>query len=107
MKPNNFLISSEGQLILADFGLARSLDPPLAGRMTPTVVTRWYRPPELLLGARYYGPAVDLWSVGCIFAELMLRTPFMPGNTDLDQLSRIYHALGSPTPSDWPVSNSI
>ena len=65
---------------------------------------RWYRPPELLFGSRYYGSAVDIWSVGCIFAELMLRIPYMPGESDMDQLKTIFRALGTPTEEDWPVS---
>ena len=64
----------------------------------------WYRPPELLFGCRYYGTAVDTWSVGCIFAELMLRTPYLPGESDMDQLKTIFRALGTPTEEDWPVS---
>lgn len=63
----------------------------------------WYRPPELLFGCRYYGTAVDIWSVGCIFAELMLRTPYLPGESDMDQLKTIFRALGTPTEEDWPV----
>lgn len=66
----------------------------------------WYRPPELLFGCRYYGTAVDIWSVGCIFAELMLRTPYLPGESDMDQLKTIFRALGTPTEEDWPVSVS-
>ena len=65
---------------------------------------RWYRPPELLFGCRYYSSAVDTWSVGCIFAELMLRTPYLPGETDMDQLKTIFRALGTPTEEEWPVS---
>ena len=65
---------------------------------------RWYRPPELLFGGRYYSTAVDIWSVGCIFAELMLRTPYLPGETDMDQLKTIFRALGTPTEEEWPVS---
>jgi Serine/threonine protein kinase len=64
---------------------------------------RWYRPPELLFGSRYYSTAVDIWSVGCIFAELMLRTPYLPGESDMDQLKTIFRALGTPTEEDWPV----
>jgi len=64
---------------------------------------RWYRPPELLFGCRYYSTAVDIWSIGCIFAELMLRTPYLPGETDMDQLKTIFRALGTPTEEDWPV----
>ena len=67
---------------------------------------RWYRPPELLFGCRYYSTAVDIWSVGCIFAELMLRTPYLPGESDLDQLKTTFRALGTPTEEDWPVSAS-
>jgi serine/threonine protein kinase len=67
------------------------------------VSPRWYRPPELLFGCRYYSTAVDIWSVGCIFAELMLRTPYLPGESDMDQLKTIFRALGTPTEEEWPV----
>ena len=72
LKPNNLLIDRQGVLKVTDFGLARTFGDKEA-RMTPTSVTRWYRPPELLYGSRNYGGAVDVWSVGCIFAELVLR----------------------------------
>ncbi|KAF9245302.1 kinase-like domain-containing protein [Melanogaster broomeanus] len=101
LKPNNLLIASNGQLKLADFGLARDFADP-GYKMTCQVITRWYRPPELLFGCRYYSTAVDIWSVGCIFAELMLRTPYLPGETDMDQLKTIFRALGTPTEEDWP-----
>lgn len=71
------------------------------------MLSRWYRPPELLFGARYYSTAVDIWSVGCIFAELMLRTPYLPGESDMDQVRTIFRALGTPTEEDWPVSRLI
>lgn len=103
LKPGNILIDlKSGHLKLADFGLARDFSFPSGkdGSMTPRVVTRWYRPPELLMGARMYGAAVDMWAAGCIFAELLLRTPFLPGDSDLNQLNTIYRALGTPT--DWP-----
>ena len=64
---------------------------------------RWYRPPELLFGSRYYSTAVDIWSVGTIFAELMLRTPYLPGESDLDQIKTTFRALGTPTEEEWPV----
>ena len=103
LKPGNLLIdAASGELKLADFGLAREFSFP-SGAMTPRVVTRWFRAPELLLGARLYTGAVDIWAAGCIFAELMLRTPFMAGDSDLNQLSVIFRALG--TPDDWPVSS--
>ncbi|SJL03988.1 related to KIN28-cyclin-dependent ser/thr protein kinase [Armillaria ostoyae] len=101
LKPNNLLIASDGQLKIADFGLARDFADP-GYKMTCQVITRWYRPPELLFGCRYYSTAVDIWSVGCIFAELMLRTPYLAGESDMDQLKTIFRALGTPTEQDWP-----
>ncbi|KAJ8516619.1 hypothetical protein ONZ45_g6083 [Pleurotus djamor] len=101
LKPNNLLIASDGMLKIADFGLARDFADP-GYKMTCQVITRWYRPPELLFGCRYYSSAVDIWSVGCIFAELMLRTPYLPGESDMDQLKTIFRALGTPTEDDWP-----
>lgn len=64
----------------------------------------WYRPPELLFGSRYYSSAVDIWSVGTIFAELMLRVPYLPGESDMDQIKTVFRALGTPTEEEWPVS---
>ncbi|KAK9240429.1 kinase-like domain-containing protein [Lipomyces kononenkoae] len=101
LKPNNLLISPSGHLKLADFGLARHQPGPY-DVMTPTVVTRWYRAPELLLGSKIYTRKVDVWAVGTIFAELMLRTPYLPGQTDLDQLDLTFRALGTPTEQTWP-----
>ncbi|KAG6810198.1 cyclin-dependent serine/threonine protein kinase [Tricholoma furcatifolium] len=101
LKPNNLLVASDGQLKIADFGLARDFADP-GHKMTCQVITRWYRPPELLFGSRYYGSAVDIWSVGTIFAELMLRIPYLPGESDMDQLKTIFRALGTPTEEEWP-----
>jgi len=70
-------------------------------------VTRWYRAPELLFGARMYGTSVDMWAVGCILAELLLRVPFLPGETDLDQLTRIFSVMGTPTEETWPGLTSL
>ncbi|RDD45193.1 Cyclin-dependent kinase 7 [Trichoplax sp. H2] len=91
MKPNNLLIDSNGILKLADFGLARYFGSP----------NRWYRAPELLFGANSYGTGVDMWAVGCILAELLLRVPFLPGDSDLDQLTRIFQTLGTPIEDKW------
>lgn len=101
IKPNNLLIASDGEVKLADFGLARSFADPYMN-MTHQVITRWYRPPELLYGARQYAGAVDIWSMGMVFAELLLRVPFVAGNTDLDQISKICEAFGTPTEDNWP-----
>jgi len=106
LKPNNLLIAVDGTLKLADFGLAREFaDEGL--KMTCQVVTRWYRSPELLMGARAYSTGVDMWATGCIFAELMLRVPFMAGENDLEQLSTIFRALGTPTEEDWPGHSKL
>lgn len=101
LKPNNLLVAPDGQLKLADFGLARAMAIPRE-EMTPLVVTRWYRAPELCLGARHYTGAIDVWSVGAIFAELMLRTPYLPGADDADQLILTFRARGTPTEQTWP-----
>ncbi len=101
IKPNNLLIAADGEIKLADFGLARSFADPYM-RMTYNVITRWYRPPELLLQARHYSGVVDVWSMGMVFAELILRVPFLPGDGELDQFRRICQNIGTPTEENWP-----
>jgi cyclin-dependent kinase 7 len=106
IKPNNLLVDKNGILKIGDFGLAKFYGSP--NRVyTHQVVTRWYRCPELLFGARIYGPGVDTWAVGCILAELLLRVPFLPGDSDLDQLSKIFETLGTPTEDDWPGMTTL
>lgn len=83
VKGSNLLIDNEGILKIADFGLATFYDPRNKQPMTSRVVTLWYRPPELLLGATYYSVGVDLWSAGCILAELLAGKPIMPGRTEV------------------------
>ncbi|CCH59776.1 hypothetical protein TBLA_0B09590 [Henningerozyma blattae CBS 6284] len=106
LKPNNLLISPNGIIKLADFGLARAI-PAAHEMLTSNVVTRWYRAPELLFGAKHYTTAVDIWSVGIIFAELMLRIPYLPGRDDIDQIDVTFRALGTPTDRDWPQVSSF
>ncbi|KAH7362042.1 serine/threonine-protein kinase crk1 [Plectosphaerella cucumerina] len=106
IKPNNLLIAADGEVKLADFGLARSFADPMA-HMSTQVITRWYRPPELLFGANHYSGAVDVWSVGCVFAELIIRHPFMPSDTEVQQIGVICHAVGTPTEDNWPGVTSL
>lgn len=106
LKPNNLLLSPSGDLKIADFGLARSLASPNE-LLTHNVVTRWYRAPELLFESKHYTEAVDLWAVGVIFAELMLRVPYLPGRDDLDQIEVTFQALGTPTEENWPNVSSL
>lgn len=106
LKPSNIFIGADGNLKIGDFGLARLHGSPKE-RLTHQVITRWYRPPELLYAARSYGPSVDVWSIGCIFAELMLRMPYLPGDSDIDQLAKIFQARGTPKFDDWPDHDKL
>nr|VDD01220.1 unnamed protein product [Brassica oleracea] len=105
IKGSNLLIDNSGVLKIADFGLASFFDPRQTQPLTSRVVTLWYRPPELLLGATRYGAAVDLWSTGCILAELYAGKPIMPGRTEVvEQLHKIFKLCGSPSEEYWVKS---
>ncbi|GJR76278.1 probable serine/threonine-protein kinase [Tanacetum coccineum] len=101
IKGSNLLIDNDGILKIADFGLASFFNPQNKQAMTSRVVTLWYRPPELLLGATYYGVGVDLWSAGCILAELLYGKPILPGRTEVEQLHKIFKLCGSPSDEYW------
>ncbi|KAI9023658.1 kinase-like domain-containing protein [Phycomyces nitens] len=106
MKAANLLINNDGILQIADFGLARGVEDD--GReYTQCVVTRWYRPPELLLGERRYTSAIDMWGVGCVFGELIKLRPILQGQDDMEQLKRIFHLCGSPTQENMPGWNKL
>lgn len=103
MKPSNILIDRSCLIKLADFGLSRfmkgvkeSIDPVL----TDYIATRWYRPPEILLGAPKYDAAIDMWGFGCILAEMYISKPLFPGSSTLNQLQRILELLGTPSKED-------
>ncbi|KAL2496357.1 Protein kinase superfamily protein [Forsythia ovata] len=104
IKGSNLLIDNNGVLKIADFGLASFFDPHQSQPLTSRVVTLWYRPPELLLGAAYYATTVDLWSTGCILAELYAGKPIMPGRTEVEQLHKIFKRCGSPSEEYWRKS---
>lgn len=101
LKTSNILLSNRGILKVADFGMARYI-PPANAPLTQLVVTLWYRAPELLLGATSYGPEIDMWSIGCIFGELLIKEPLMQGKNEVDQLSQIFTLCGLPTDQTWP-----
>ncbi|KAL5679016.1 hypothetical protein ACJX0J_005401, partial [Zea mays] len=102
LKPQNLLIDRRtNALKLADFGLARAFGIPVR-TFTHEVVTLWYRAPEILLGARQYSTPVDVWSVGCIFAEMVNQKPLFPGDSEIDELFKIFRILGTPNEQSWP-----
>jgi len=93
IKPDNILVSKNGAIKIADFGMARIIASP--GRaMTRNIVTRWYRPPEIFFGAKYYSFAVDMWGIGCILAELYQKKPLFTGNNDFETLAQIFSVTG-------------
>ncbi|CAH1101098.1 unnamed protein product [Psylliodes chrysocephalus] len=102
LKPSNLLIGRKGILKIADFGLARIYDHEKKRLYSHQVATRWYRSPELLYGSRTYNKSVDMWSVGCIIAEMIERKPLFPGETDIEQLAIVLGTLGTPTSDNWP-----
>ncbi|KAL8945118.1 MAG: hypothetical protein Q9211_000330, partial [Gyalolechia sp. 1 TL-2023] len=117
MKAANLLINNQGVLQIADFGLARPYDdpPPQPGKgggearrdYTTLVVTRWYRPPELLLQLRRYTTAIDMWGVGCVFGEMFKGKPILAGTSDLNQAQMIFDLVGSPTEENMPGWSSL
>jgi cyclin-dependent kinase 1 len=106
LKPQNLLIDSKGSIKLADFGLARALCIPVRV-YTHEVVTLWYRAPEVLLGSPRYSTPVDIWSIGCIFAEMLSKRPLFRGDSEIDQLFRIFRTMTTPTEETWPGVSSL
>ena len=105
IKPQNILISDDLKVKLADFGLARVEGIPVK-KYSHEAVTLWYRPPDVILGSVNYGFSVDIWSLGCVFAEMALGYPIFNGKSDADQLSKIFRLLGKPTSENWPSLDS-
>jgi len=101
LKPQNLLINKKGELKLADFGLARAFGIPVRS-YSHEVVTLWYRAPDVLMGSRKYSTPIDMWSAGCIFAEMATGRPLFPGSSVNDQLMRIFKIMGTPSEESWP-----
>lgn len=106
LKPQNLLINKEGIIKVADFGLGRSFGIPVRN-YTHEVVTLWYRAPEVLLGSQRYSCPVDVWSIGCIFSEMATRKPLFQGDSEIDQLFRMFRILKTPTEEIWPGVTSL
>ncbi|CEO99521.1 Cyclin-dependent kinase 2 like protein [Plasmodiophora brassicae] len=106
IKPSNLLFSSAGRLKIGDFGLSR-VHLATAQSYSHQVATRFYRAPELLYGARKYGPGVDMWAVGCVFAEMLNHMPFIVGESDIDQLFRVLRVMGTPNDETWPEAKTL
>jgi non-specific serine/threonine protein kinase len=101
LKPQNILVNQKGQLKLADFGLARAFVIPVK-TLSNEVVTLWYRAPDVIPGSHTYNTSIDMWSAGCIMAEMYLGRPLFPGRTDEDQLQSIFRLMGTPSERSWP-----
>ena len=115
LKPQNLLITKDNVLKIADFGLARGYGIPVKN-YTHEVVTLWYRAPDVLLGSKTYGTTVDLWSIGCIFAEMVTGKPLFMGKSESDQLKKIFKVRGTPSDSycgclrelpEWGVNDNV
>ncbi|XP_067908553.1 cyclin-dependent kinase 1 [Heterodontus francisci] len=106
LKPQNLLIDSKGVIKLADFGLARAFGVPVRV-YTHEVVTLWYRAPEILLGSTRYSTPLDIWSIGTIFAEMATKRPLFHGDSEIDQLFRIFRTLGTPNNDIWPEVETL
>jgi serine/threonine protein kinase len=104
LKPQNLLVTRDGTVKLTDFGLARIYE--FYTLLTSVVVTLWYRSPEVLMGLSYATP-VDIWSCGCIFAELFLRKPLFPGQNEMGQLAKIFEIIGTPSEEDWSENSAV
>ena len=102
LKPQNLLVDkAQNVLKIADLGLGRAFSVPVKS-YTHEIVTLWYRAPEVLLGGSHYSTPVDIWSVGCIFAEMARKQPLFPGDSELQQLLHIFKLLGTPNETVWP-----
>ena len=101
LKPQNILVDSQGIVKIADFGLARAFGIPIR-TLTHEIETLWYRAPEVLLGQKQYSLGVDIWSVGCVLNEIIEKTPLFMGDSEIDQIFKIFSLQGTPNNITWP-----
>ena len=101
LKPQNLLIDNKNIMKLADFGLARAYGLPIK-TYTHEVVTLWYRAPEILLGQKQYSTSIDIWSAGCIFGEMAQKKPLFAGDSEIDEIFKIFKLHGTPTEETYP-----
>lgn len=106
IKTSNVLVHRSGRVCLCDFGLARQYQEP-PQELTQLVVTLWYRAPELLFGEARYGPAIDMWAIGCVFGELICKDAIMQGQGELDQIDKIFEMVGVPNEENWPLFEQL
>ncbi len=106
MKPQNILLDKNLNIKIADFGLARTFSIPIRPYTVP-VVTLYYRAPEILLGASEYSTPIDIWALGCIFFEIVTKMPFICGDSETDQINRMFRILGTPNEEIWPGINNF
>jgi len=100
LKPQNLLVNKNGDIKICDFGLARAFTIPIK-TLTHEVETLWYRAPEILLGQKAYSLGVDMWAIGCIFSELITKRPLFMGDSEIDQIFKIFQFHGTPSEMNW------
>ena len=106
LKPQNILIDRAINVKIADFGLARAFSLPIK-TLTHEIETLWYRAPEVLLGQKQYSLGVDSWSIGLILGELFEKEPVFIGDSEIDQIFKIFKFFGTPSPQDWPAITNL